>query len=236
MKVVLNIIATNKYTFFLNSIIQSAETNFLPDCEKIYIIHTNVHLDVKDDISKKVVVNQIEHESWPGPTIKRFHYFLMQEEVIQDSDFCFYVDADSLFVRSLLKEDLLPEKGMVGTLHTSFYGGNGTPERRPESKACIPVGSDNKYFFGGFFGGDSKSFIDTCYELRSCIDEDFKNKIVAIWHDESHINRFFWQNPPTKILDNYLAVPEEFPLETFTNARLIFLQKGKYGGHDYFRS
>jgi histo-blood group ABO system transferase len=236
MRVVLNVIATNKYTFFLNGLITSAEQNFLPGVEKTYIIHTNVPLDIQGDLVGKVIVNHIEHESWPGPTIKRFHYFLMQEDAIASSDYCFYVDVDSLFVREISGSDVLPLNGMAGTLHTSFYGNGGTPERNPASRACIPHGSDNKYFFGGFFGGDSESFIETCKELRASIDEDFSNDIVAVWHDESHLNRFFFENPPARIFDNYMAVPEEFPLDQYTNARLIFLQKGKYGGHDYFRS
>ena len=52
-KVTLNLIATNKYTLFLDDIIQSARNMFVNDCELSFIIYTDSQ-DIKDshDIEK----------------------------------------------------------------------------------------------------------------------------------------------------------------------------------------
>jgi histo-blood group ABO system transferase len=166
---------------------------------------------------------RIENEPWPNPTLKRFHYFLLAEKIIESSDFSFYIDVDSLFVNRV---DLHLEQmsGIIPTLHPGFYGTVGTPERNPESKAYIPPSSKNLYFCGGFFGGDSESFLNMCHSIKKNIDEDLDNGIVAVWHDESHLNNYLFYNPPKNILGNRFATEEKNRGE-FPNSPLIFLDK-----------
>ena len=220
MKICLNLIATGRYVDFLDPIIESSVNNFFPNEDVSYIIHTN---QTDRDFHKNFIVNKIDSEPWPNPTLKRFHYFLMKEDVIRGLDFCFYVDVDSLFVNPVdlpLKE----MHGIIPTLHPGFYGTSGTPERRPESKAYIPPGSNNLYFCGGFFGGDSESFLKMCHSIKKNIDEDLDNGIVAVWHDESHLNNYLFYNPPKNVLGNRFAIEEKNKGE-FPNAPLIFLDK-----------
>jgi hypothetical protein len=130
---------------------------------------------------------------------------------------------DSLFVNHV---DLpLSEKdGIVPTLHPGFYGKKGTPERNPRSKAYLPIDSDNLYFCGGFFGGDSKSFIEMSKEIKKNIDEDLSAGIIAKWHDESHLNHYLFYNPPKHTLGNHFAISES-EKQQFPNSPIIFLDK-----------
>jgi len=166
---------------------------------------------------------RIKNEPWPNPTLKRFHYFLSAEEIIESSDFSFYIDVDSLFVN---KVDLPLERmsGIIPTLHPGFYGRVGTPERNPESKAYIPLESKNLYFCGGFFGGDSGSFIEMSKEIRKNIDLDLERGIIAIWHDESHLNHYLFNNPPKFIINNHFAIPEH-ERDQYPNSPVVFLEK-----------
>ena len=235
MKILLNLIATNKYLSFLDVICPSIEEHFFPDCEVTVLIHTNLDLP---DLSKYSRIsffkNGIEHEPWPFTTLKRFEYFLSSKDLLSSHDYCFYVDVDSLFIGEI-NGSLLPKGGMLGTIHPCLFNGPGTPDRNPMSRAYIPVGSNNRYFCGGFFGGKSEDFIRTAEKIYSSIQDDLSRGIIAVWHDESHLNRHFFDSPPSVVLDVPFAVAENMT-QRMPNSKVLFLDKAAIGGHQFFRS
>lgn len=235
MKIALNLIATNKYISFLDIICPSIEEFFFPGAEITAIVHTN--LDLPDNLSSykriRFVKNEIQHEHWPFTTLKRFEYFLSARDELSGSDYCFYVDVDSLFIKEI-PTDIL-RSGMFGTIHPCLFVGPGSPERNPESKACIPVGSDSRYFCGGFFGGSSEEFIKMSEKILENIQDDLSRDLIAVWHDESHLNRYFYDNPPALVLDHPFAVAENMtPIKD--GSKVLFLDKSVRGGHDFFRN
>ena len=236
MKVVsINIIATNKYINFLPDLIKSIDRFLFKDSKILIVVHTNSNIDKINSGSDriKILKNGIEHEPWPFTTLKRFHYFNKAKDIIKKSDYSFYIDADSLFIGDI-REEFLPERGMVGTIHPCLFLDNGTPERNPNSKAFISFSENNRYFCGGFFGGDSESFLEMSEKISSNIDEDLSKEIIAIWHDESHINRFFLDNPPKSIMEPPFAVAESLT-RRYESSKILFLDKELKGGHDFFR-
>jgi hypothetical protein len=238
-KVTLNLIATNGYTVYLNDIIESAKKHFMRDTDLSFIIYTN---SINISESDRIKVINIENEPWPAPTLKRFHYFCKAWDIIEKSDFSFYIDVDSSFrksfdfshLESILSKD---EIRMVGTLHPGYYGKKGTPERRADSTAYISEAMNNRYFCGGFFGGKSSDFLKISRRLSDNIDIDLENGIIAIWHDESHINNYFLNYPPSIVLGEGFSCPEEsFPSNgreeqlgryRFTDPTILFLDKGE---------
>lgn len=235
MKITLNLIATNKYISFLDIVCPSVENFFFPGAEITVIVHTN--LDLPDNLNSykriKFIKNEIQHEPWPFTTLKRFEYFLSAREELLKSEYCFYVDVDSLFIKEISTDILKP--GMFGTIHPCLFVGPGSPERNPESKACIPIGSDSRYFCGGFFGGSSVEFIKMSESILQDIQDDLSRDIIAVWHDESHLNRYFYDNPPALVLDHPFAVAENMtPIKD--GSKVLFLDKSVRGGHDFFRN
>jgi hypothetical protein len=232
----LNLIATNKYLEFLPDVLESVEKFFFKNNRINIIVHTNGKLSKKKFHSERIEVfkNEIDHEPWPFTTLKRFHYFTQAEKIIRRSDFSFYIDVDSLFIDNIDSFDI-QESGIFATIHPGLNQGPGTPERNPNSEAYIPIGSTNRYFCGGFFGGDSESFLKMSDTIKNAINRDLKRNIIAIWHDESHLNKFLMLNEPTRIFNYPFAVAENLT-PIFETSKILFLDKNSKGGHEFFRS
>jgi hypothetical protein len=187
---------------------------------------------------------------FPNATLYRYHTFLKDESILRQYDYIFYSDADMLFVAPVTEEEIFSD-GITATLHPGFAHERkdevtgittytcGTPERaNKESRAYIPRGTWNKYFCGGFNGGTSEAYLRMARKLREDIDWDKENwglGYSAIWHDESYMNRYLYDNPPAKILTPSFCYPENYDGGYGWKAelyppKLIALNKAARGG------
>lgn len=206
-KVGLLIIATNKYVDFLQPLIESANKHFLSNQEVTYFVFTDKDLNLTSD--RDIVYTQVEHREWPWMTLGRYEIFHQNKEIFSEMDYLYYCDADMLFVESV-GDEILSER--VATVHPGFSGGRGTPETDPRSLACVYPFENMTYFAGGFNGGSINEYLRMANVLSNNIAEDHRKGIIAIWHDESHMNRYFINVPPTKVLDPSYCYPESWSL------------------------
>lgn len=203
IKTGLLIIATNKYIDFLPNLIESADKFFLPNNDVEYFVFTDQEdLNLKSD--RKITVLKTEHKQWPWMTLGRYKIFNDNKSTLKNKDYLFYCDVDMLFCDTV-GDEILSER--VATLHPGFNGGRGTPETNPNSLACVYPFEKMQYFAGGFNGGSSDTYLKMCEKLSKNIKTDHDNGVIAIWHDESHMNRYFIDNPPTKILGVEYCTP-----------------------------
>jgi histo-blood group ABO system transferase len=142
---------------------------------------------------------------FPRATLLRYHMIHAASARLQSFDYIFYSDADMLFVAPISGEELFSD-GITATEHPGYTGLRGTPELNPLSKAYCPY--IRTYFCGGFNGGTSAAFLAMAGTLRTAIDIDTKNNIMAIWHDESHLNRYLYDHPPARILNPSFCYPQ----------------------------
>jgi len=195
MKVGLLIIATNKYIDFLQPLITSADEFFLKEHDVTYYIFSNLPIDIKTN--RKVVNTSVKHRDWPWMTLGRYEIFSRNSHKY-DSDYLYYCDADMRFVGEVGPEIL---SDRVATQHPGYYSRRGTPETNPISKAYVGESENMEYFAGGFNGGTKEEYLKMSKTISDNIEIDYSNDIIAIWHDESHMNRYFIDNKPTKILN-----------------------------------
>ena len=207
MKTGLLIIATNKYTDFLQPLIESADKHFLYNHDVTYFVFTNKDLKVRCD--REVIVTNVDHKEWPWMTLGRYGIFHNNKDVFNDMDYLYYCDADMLFVGDV-GDEILSDR--VATIHPGYRGARGTPETNPQSLACVYPYERMTYFAGGFNGGSKDEYLKMAGVLNSNIIEDHRKGIIAVWHDESHMNRYFINNPPTKILNPSYCYPESLNL------------------------
>jgi len=210
MKICICLVATGKYDIFLSTLIESIKKFFPQSCEIFFLIFTNK--DLKKD--KNIEYSFISHKPFPYPSLYRYHFIISKTNHLQNFDYCFYLDVDMRVVSPILDEDILVN-GIFATIHPGFYSKNNTEftyERRKESEAYIPIGQGKYYFAGGFLGGKSKNFLDMAETISYKIDKDNKKNIIAIWHDESYMNKYFLQNHPHKILSPSYCYPESWSI------------------------
>ncbi|PWA17214.1 hypothetical protein CCH79_00010511 [Gambusia affinis] len=201
------VFAVGKYTRFLQKFIESGEKHFFVGFNVTYYVHT----DRKDEVPKlslgegrKVTVEAVPSANrWQDVVLGRMKWatITIEKKILKEADYLFMMDIDSEF-RSRFGAEALSRLSAV--LHRGYY--KATPrdsfpyERRPQSKAFIPAGEGDYYYTAAVWGGyleDMYKLVKYCYEMS---EEDAKNKIEAVWQEESHLNRYLLTNKPTKVL------------------------------------
>lgn len=203
-------IGTGKYINYFSNYYDSCEKYFLTNSNKTYFCFTDAEFE--GEVPENIHIVPIEHENWPYSTLKRFHTILNEKNNLVNFDYVIYLDADMLVKEEILEEEILSEKDFIGVYHPGFYKKDQPMpyERRKISKACVDK-DERIYFQGCLWGGKSKSVLELCEIISKNIDIDLEKEIIAEWHDESHLNKFFIDNlDKVHILNPEYAFPEVY--------------------------
>lgn len=215
-KIGLLTISLGKYDMFIPPLLKSVDKYFMKNNDITFFCFTEKDMPQKKGrvLVKKIEIIPDEYKPFfPMATLKRYHIFDKYKDILSEMDYLYYCDADMLFVNNIGYE-ILPdnESELVGTEHPGFYGGRrGTYETNPNSTAFVLNNEGKVYFAGGFNGGTSNSFLKMSEIIKNNVDKDLENQLIAVWHDESHINRYFIDNPP-KVLNPSYCYPESWNL------------------------
>ena len=207
-KVAVLYIATGKYVRLWPGFLESAEKYLLKSCEVEYFVFTDVdHLAEEEDNPRIHRIFQ-EPMPWPYTTLLRFEIFLKAEEKLKAFDYIYFFNANCEFKQPITEEMLLPRpekhEHMVFVLHPAFYWRYNyefTYDHNPRCKAYIPMGLGRDYVCGGINGGDRDAYLKFCHTLQKRIRQDKDRGIIALWHDESHINWYAFTHPHYRLLD-----------------------------------
>ncbi len=208
-KIGLLLISTGKYFKFVQPLIDSADKFFLVDQEVTYFLFTDSQLEFKSTIGREIKIIEKRHQAWPFATLLRYNTFWVNKDHMKDMDYLFYCDVDMLFV-DFVGDEILSDR--VATIHPGFLGGRGTPETNPASSACVRSDERMVYYAGGFNGGSKDEFLKMSNQLNTNIKNDLDKNVIAVWHDESHFNRYCINNAPTKVLSPSYCYPESWKI------------------------
>ena len=240
MKVGILYICTGKYSSFWNGFYDSCEKFFLKTAEKHYYVWTDneeiINLGKSHD---NIHVFFQEVEPWPFPTLRRYRYFVEQKQELFKMDYLIFMNSNLVVQKKIDSRDILPrdDERLFVTMSPGPF--DRAPvlfsyDRNPECSAFIAEGEGKFYFAGGFNGGYSKDFIELAEVIANRTEKDYEKGIIALWHDESQLNRYMLDyDKKYRIVSPAYLFPEgsNLPFE----CKILILDKRKLGGHESLR-
>ncbi|XP_040179017.1 N-acetyllactosaminide alpha-1,3-galactosyltransferase-like isoform X2 [Rana temporaria] len=204
----LSVFAVNQYLeSYLADFLVSANIYFMPNLSCVFYILTDRPDDVPDIKLRpgvsKVILQISKRSRWQDISMLRMQDLLdlVLPRAVEQVDYLFCMDVDQIFT-SIYGPEVLGD--LVAQLHSGFYLANKedfTYERDPRSAAYIPPGKGQFYYHAAIFGGTPARLVNLTSSCLKGIVRDKEHNVEAVWHDESHLNRYFaLERLPLKIL------------------------------------
>jgi len=223
-------ICTGKYNRFFADFHESAGKFFLKGIADVeYFVFTDDnHLTDASDVH---LIHK-ESQGYPLDSLFRFDMFLSLEQQLQAFDYCYFFNANMLFVDNIGR-DFLPEKeGVVAVIHPGYYTKPAWRlpyERRRSSTAYIPPYQGNyHYYMGSLNGGKIADYMEFARVCAKNTHADYDRGIVAEVIDESHLNLYVRSHPCKGLHPSY-AYPEDAKLPF--KPKIIIREKAKFDSY-----
>lgn len=231
MKVAIVFIGTSNYLDFLPQYYEKIHDNFLPKSEKTFLVFT----DGEGNFPEDVKVYPQDHLEWPYITLTRFEILKKAREEILKNDWLVFLDADTLVVDEVLEEEFFTDKPLFGVWHPCHYlqmpPHNQLPgafETNINSLSYIDMQKESPsiYYQGCLWGGKVPDILEMIEELNIRVNKDLEKNVIAIWHDESHLNKYFIEyQDQVNILHPKYAYPEVFSQYCNFEPKIVHLAK-----------
>lgn len=231
-------IVTGRYTVFWKDFYSSLREKFLPGIDKHIFLFSEQEGFFTP--SPDITYIPIERLEWPYQTLLRYKTFADHADLWKDCDYVFFMNADYTFYKTVGPEILPgPDDGGLAAVEMQksldLKPEEYPYERNPESTAYIPVGQGEHYFSGAFNGGTGEAFLELSRAIVASTQEDLDRGIIAVWHDESQLNKYLLDKPCKVLPPIYLWHESWLNRETRKFAICGTRDKGRYGGHAWLR-
>lgn len=189
---------------YLGTFLNSSERHFMVGLPVTYYVFTDLPEwvpDIKLAPQRSLKVITVErHSRWQDISMMRMKAIsdVIESDIRHHCTHVFCFDVDQVFTGRFSSEALGES---VALLHAYYYRLPRrlfTYDRNPKSRAYMDTG--DFYYHAAVFGGSWKSvkaLTEACYQS---IMEDKKNNVEALWHDESHLNKYLWLHKPSRVL------------------------------------
>jgi hypothetical protein len=197
--------------------------------------HKEVEELTRDFRSFEIKSHEIPGYGWPEATLFRYKIIEKFRSHFQE-DVLMHLDADMLvradFLKTIEFNELVGGIGLVA--HPGFwrptrargrmylqnpkmlisdirrlitYGSLGSWETRKQSSAYVRRSNRQQYVCGGFWLGMRNEFLSLVTNCAEQVEYDDAREMIAVWHDESHLNRWAAENMFTLLTPAYCYDP-----------------------------
>ncbi|XP_028711640.1 alpha-1,3-galactosyltransferase 2 [Peromyscus leucopus] len=203
----LTVFAVGRYLEkYLEHFLESAEQHFMVGQSVVYYVFTD-----RPEAVPYIALGQgrllrvepvLRESRWQDVSMARMHtlHEALGGPLGQEADYVFCLDVDQHFTGNFGPEAL---SDLVAQLHAWHYR---WPrwllpyERDKRSAAALGLGEGDFYYHAAVFGGSVAALRKLTAHCALGQQRDRERGIEALWHDESHLNKFFWLYKPTKLL------------------------------------
>ena len=233
-KIAIIFIGTSKYIDFLPLYYEKCEENFLVNTDKTYFVFTDGEIS---DPPENMLLYKQEHLEWPFITLNRFEIINKAKKKLETFDWIVFMDADTLVLDKVTEEEFFTTASLFGVHHPCHYmkmpPHNEPPGAFETNKASTAWTNDYSiYYQGCFWGGKVPIVLNLIDELEKCVKKDLDNNIIAVWHDESHLNRYFADHKDdVRAFGPEYAYPEVFGQYCDFEPKIIHLAKNNSQYH-----
>jgi hypothetical protein len=254
MKILFVTIATGKYWNYFEILYPQllAQENKSQGFSIEILVFKDKKQEVAPEIlaDERIHLESTEYLDWPYATLMRYHEILRKCTTL-DCEIVIWIDCDMQLVGPLPFMDM--RDGVVFSRHPGFtfyligflklrinekiryikervsevlkgQKFRGTWEENTSSTAFLERALRKRYVHGAFWGGEKKSVMQMCESLSLSIDTDLAQNYIAIWHDESHLNRYCSTNKG-KYFKKHFSSVDNFWTTNPKKAKVLSLNK-----------
>nr|XP_021576319.2 alpha-1,3-galactosyltransferase 2 [Ictidomys tridecemlineatus] len=203
----LTVFAVGRYLEkYLARFLESAEEHFMVGQRVVYYVFTErpaavprVALGPSRQLRVQYVVRE---RRWQDVSMARMGtlHEALGGRLGREAHFVFCMDVDQYFSSAFGPEALAESVAQLHAWHYRWPRWLLPFERNSRSAAAVAQGEGDFYYHAALFGGSVAAVRRLTAHCARAQQQDRERGLEALWHDESHLNKYFWLHKPTKVL------------------------------------
>ncbi|XP_007979366.1 alpha-1,3-galactosyltransferase 2 [Chlorocebus sabaeus] len=229
----LTVFAVGRYLEkYLERFLETAEQHFMAGQSVVYYVFTErpgavprVALGPGRRLRVELVVRERRWQDVSMARMRTLHAAL-GGRLGREAHFVFCMDVDQHFSSTFGPEALAESVAQLHSWHYHWPRWLLPFERDAHSAAAMAQGEGDFYYHAAVFGGSVAALRDLTAHCARGLAWDRARGLEARWHDESHLNKFFWLHKPAKVLSpEFCWSPDLGPRAEIRRPRLLWAPK-----------
>ncbi|XP_007948659.1 alpha-1,3-galactosyltransferase 2 [Orycteropus afer afer] len=203
----LTVFAVGRYLEkYLARFLETAEQHFMVGLRVVYYVFTERPSAVPRVAlgqGRQLRVERVDRERrWQDVSMERMRrlHVALSGRLGREANFVFCMDVDQHFSGAFGPEALAESVAQLHAWHYHWPQRLLPFERDARSAAALPFDQGDFYYHAAVFGGSVAALRRLTAHCAQAIRQDRARGVEARWHDESHLNKFFWLQKPAKVL------------------------------------